>query len=392
VSTNQPNRRLIVAGRSARALAESASRAGWQVTAVDAAGSLDLEAFAEVVTLGRDHSRPWTPLAAARIGRVVPAAAVAYTADFENHPAAISRLADAHRLLGNAPGVLERVRDPVAMADTLRARGFAVPAVRTDPAPGAPAGAWLLKPRSSCGGEGIAAWSPGQPVPAGWVLQERITGRPGSLLFAADGRTAVPLGVTRKLVGVTALGAEGFRYSGSVLGSPTTPCFDDHAAVVDAALAIAQALTAAYGLVGLNGLDFVVCRGVPVPIELNPRFTAAMELLERAHGVSVFDIHASACDGRLPRAELAHRPASVAFGQAIVHARAPGRLGDTRGWLRDPSVRDVPPPGATVAAGTPICTVFAEAGDAAACRRALVRRAAAVYREVEPLLAHASGA
>lgn len=386
-----PGDHLIVAGRSARALAESASRAGWKVTALDASGDLDLEAFAEVVTLGHDRGRPWTPLAAANVARVVPASAVAYTADLENHPRAVARLTEGRRLLGNPPEVLERVRDPAVLAAALRDRGFPAPEVRGDPAPGAEPGVWLVKPRSSCGGGGVEDWLPGRAVPADCVLQRRIAGRPGSLVFAADGQQAVALGLTRKLVGNAALGAGGFRYCGSVLGSPTTPCFHDHAALVDRTVAMAQALTEAFGLVGVNGLDFVVCDGVPHPIELNPRYTAAMELLERAHGVSVFDIHASACEGRLPRSDLAHRPASVAYGRAIVHARSSGLLGDTRGWLRDPCLRDVPRPGAYVERGAPICTIFAEAGDAAACRRALVRRAAALYEEVEPLLARAAG-
>lgn len=330
------DRQLIVAGLSARALAESASRAGWSVTALDASGDLDLEAFAEVVTLGHDRRRPWAAIAAANVARVVPAGAAAYVADFEFHPDAVARLAEGRRLLGNS-------------ADTLtRLRAYRFPETRP--------------------------------------------GRPGALLFAADGRTAVPLGLTRKITGEGPFGAGALTSCGSVLGSPTTPCYDDHAAVVDAATAIAQALTVELGLVGVNALDLAVSDGKVDPIGLDPRYTAAMELLERAHGVSVFDIHASACDGRLPRSELAYRPASIAYGNAIVRAREAVTLGDTRAWVRDPSIRDVPRPGVTIDRGRPICTIFAEASDVAGCRRALVRRATQVYREVEPVLARASGA
>lgn len=325
-----------MAGLSARALAESASRAGWSVTALDASGDLDLEAFAEVVTLGRDRRRPWAPVAAANVARVVPAGTAAWGADFEFHPDAVERLAENRRLLGNSADVLRRVR------------AYRFP-----------------KPRR---------------------------GRIGALLFAADGRAAVPLGLTRKLTGDGPFGAGALPTCGSVLGSPTTPCYDDHAAVVDVATAMAEALTAELGLVGVNGLDISVNGGKVEPVGLDPRYTAAMELLERAHGVSVFDIHASACDGRLPRSELAYRPASVAYGNATVRARDAVTLGDTRAWVRDPSIRDVPRPGVTIDRGYPICTVFAEAGDLTACRRALARRAAQVYREVEPVLAEASGA
>jgi predicted ATP-grasp superfamily ATP-dependent carboligase len=57
--------------------------------------------------------------------------------------------------------------------------------------------------------------------------------------------------------------------------------------------------------------------------------------------------------------------------------------GDTRRWLGDGSVADIPHPHTTIARGGPICTVFAEDRDAASCYEALVRRAARVYEEVE---------
>ena len=55
-----------------------------------------------------------------------------------------------------------------------------------------------------------------------------------------------------------------------------------------------------FGLVGVNGVDFVMSRGRPIPIEVNPRYTAAMELAERLYGISIARVHAEACAGKLP--------------------------------------------------------------------------------------------
>ena len=78
---------------------------------------------------------------------------------------------------------------------------------------------WLLKPLSSGGGHGIRPWRR-TTVPKGCYLQQRIDGRPGSVVFvAADGR-AVPLGVSRQLIGDQRFGAGGVRYCGSILA----PC------------------------------------------------------------------------------------------------------------------------------------------------------------------------
>jgi predicted ATP-grasp superfamily ATP-dependent carboligase len=67
-------------------------------------------------------------------------------------------------------------------------------------------------------------------------------------------------------------------------------------------------------------------------------------------------------------------------GKAIVFARRDVTLGDTRRWIGSRWVADVPHPGERIGRGRPICTVLAEGKDVAACRRLLLRRAAAVHR------------
>ena len=81
------------------------------------------------------------------------------------------------------------------------------------------------------------------------------------------------------------------------------PQFPADARLLDRATLLAQEVTRAFGLVGVNGVDFIARRGVPYAIEVNPRYTAAMELVERAYGLSVFDLHARACRGALPAAD-----------------------------------------------------------------------------------------
>src|SRR5206468_251017 len=81
----------------------------------------------------------------------------------------------------------------------------------------------------------------------------------------------------------------------------------------------------------------------------------------RACGLSIFETHARACAGTLPAFDVAAACRTTgAVGKAIVYARrdvtAPP---DTRAWLEDESVRDVPAPGEWIARGRPICTIFA---------------------------------
>jgi predicted ATP-grasp superfamily ATP-dependent carboligase len=371
-------RRLVVAGVTTRPLALSAVRAGWTVTAADAFGDLDLRACAEVLVPEADEG--FDPAWAARMARGIPAEFAAYTSNFENYPAAVAALARGRRLLGNPPAVLRRVRDPLQLMRSLRRLGFPTPRTRATP-PSSPEGRrrWLLKPRRSGGGHGTTPWRPGRAVGRRRYLQERIAGLPGSVAFLADGRRAHVLGVSRQLVGRSELGTRGFRYCGSLMGPGLFP---EEAALWRSAESLAAAVVPTFGLVGLNGLDFIARAGVAWPIEANPRFSASMELLERGADLSLFALHAEACAGRLP--EAAPDRLDRVHGKAIVFARRHLTTGATRRWLEDPAVADVPPPGQRIARGRPICTVFASGRDAEACSRALVDKAAAVYRAVEP--------
>ena len=372
-------RHVLIAGVTTRAIAVSAAHAGYEVTAVDAFGDLDLRAVADVITLGAAPGTRFDPLAAAIVGERVPAGLVAYTSNLENHPKAVERLARGRRLLGNSPAVLTRVRNPIALSALLRRRGFATPATRATPATQSGVATWLLKPRRSGGGHRVERWRPARPVPRGSYLQERIAGIPGSVIFAANGQDAVVLGLSRQLVGDSRFGAQGFRYCGSLIGSRTTPVFPRQGEILETAAALAGDVTREFGLVGLNGIDFIARKGVPYPIEVNPRYSASMELLERGQGPSMFELHVQACSGTLP-SELEVR--SGIEGKAIVFARRDVTLGNTEAWVGRQSFGDVPHSGERIPYGRPICTVFARGSDQATCLRRLVRQARGVYRRV----------
>ena len=107
-----------------------------------------------------------------------------------------------------------------------------------------------------------------------------------SVVFVAAAGRAVPFGVSRQLVGEAAFGATGYRYCGSILAASDDVQFERDAALVDAACAMARAISEEFDLAGVNGIDFVARDGVPWPIEVNPRWSASMELVERALRVS----------------------------------------------------------------------------------------------------------
>jgi uncharacterized protein len=361
--------RVLIVGVSTRAAAESAVRAGYDVVALDAYGDLDHPS--DCHTLPRDVR--WSAAAAARHARGLDADAVAYLSNIDNDPRAVAALAAERALWGNTPETLQHARHPLAVRDAFRAAGIDAPEVLVGGS-GPPGGRWLLKPLRSGGGARVRRWR-GPQVPRSHYAQAFTEGTSGSVVFVAAGGRAVVLGTTRQLVGDAAFGASGFRYCGSLLIGPADS--SRHAQ----AEAIAGVAAEAFGLVGVGGVDFIDDGRVMHPIEVNPRWTASMELVERARGLSVFDAHARACtSGALPAPD--GQDAALVHGKAIVFARQDVIAGDTYEWLADPTVRDIPRPGTRIAPRQPVCTVLAQGADAAACYHALVNRAEAVYAQL----------
>lgn len=374
--------RVLIAGSSTRAAAASAAMAGFDVTSIDGFGDLDQHPSVRSLSLPRDFGLRPTAAAMARASRSIDCDAVAYVSPFENHPRAVATLARDRTLLGNSPDVLRRVRNPIELAAALRERGLAVPAVRlkADPTTENQGGAgfsrtpsrWLRKPLASGGGRRITPWDGGS-IPGRSYLQEFVDGTPGSVVFMSGAGRSTPVAITRQLIGDAAFGASGFQYCGSMLAS----------AGAVGAERLAAAVTDAFGLVGLNVIDFIARDGVPYPIEVNPRWSGSMELVERVAAVPLFALQAALCaSGEPPPVFLAwaRPPRGRVIGKAIVFARHDVVMGDTTSWLEDPSVRDVPHPGEPIAAGRPICTVFADGADSDACYTALVERADEIFR------------
>jgi predicted ATP-grasp superfamily ATP-dependent carboligase len=361
-------------------MAESAVRAGYDVLSVDGYGDLDNPAT-PALSLARDfgveYSAHAVTAAAARLELHYDA--VCYGSSLENHPREVALLASRAALWGNPPAVLRRARSAVALSRLLRSR------VGTGAFARASAGddsrEWLIKPRASGGGHDITAWHPGDALPRTHVLQERIDGTPGSIAFVARDGRAIPFAISRQLVGDAHFGAAAFQYCGSILSNRPR-------SLIDAATECAHLLAEELGLAGLACLDFVATAdGVPHAIELNPRYSASMELAERAFGYPVFAAHARAfapAEDRatrpIPNFDLAGSLRSIgAVGKAVLFAPATLTMPDTRPWLADPDVRDVPHSGETIPRGHPVCTIFATARDDAACYDVLVRKAGEIY-------------
>lgn len=357
---------LVILGASARAAAASAVRAGWTVHAADLFCDADLRAVASSCRHVTDYPGGLLTAAAG-----FPMAAWCYTGALENHPDLIDRIAATRPLAGNPAGVVRRVREPAILAAALGDAGLRFPETFST-AVGVPTdGSFVAKPRSSAGGHGIVRWTAvaagGGHRFAGHVWQRWVEGLPMAAAYCLERRGAVLLGASRQLLGAPWCHAAPHAYCGSV----AMPLERLHDRVHDGLARLGRLLAETFGLVGAVGVDFILgADGSITVIEVNPRPTASMELVERATGASIAGAHGAACGFPQP-APPATGAASGIWSKAVVFAARDiaidGPLLDrlhglARAWTHDdgwPALADIPRPGQTIARGRPVITIFA---------------------------------
>jgi predicted ATP-grasp superfamily ATP-dependent carboligase len=365
------NRVLTIVGASVRAAAQSALRAGFAVCAGDRFADADLRRICAATPIAN------YPVGLSDVVRGLQVGPWMYTGALENHRRLVESLARRRPLWGNGAAVLARVRNPRLVAEALSHSGLHAPSVHFDPHRVPRDGAWLVKSRHSAGGTRVAFWDDGCAdfaPSASRYFQQFIEGPSYSAVYVAARGRAVLLGITRQLTGQPWCGASGFRYCGSI-GPVILP-----PPVADEFARIGHALAARFDLVGLFGVDAVVNAAGVWPVEVNPRYTASMEILERSGGANTIALDAAACaEGKLPPPP--EQSALRTSGKAILFA--PARLTISKHWFEHalarsldwPQVADIPRASSIVEAGGPIATVFADADDEATVLKLLRERA-----------------
>ena len=373
---------ILIVGVSARGLVESAVRSGLghRIIAVDHFGDFDLRLLCESRSIKRDLGLPYDVRHLMTASRDLAFDALAYVANLENYPPAVEALRRGKPILGNTASVLSSVRNLDRFFGFLERSRISAPKVAfSPPLPGLGSEAsWLRKPVRSGGGHGIAFHGLADNLEPGFYLQECLDGLPCAAVFVADGQASCLLGISEQLIGEPAFGADGFRYCGSILGSVETEQVE-WSDLVDRVGQVVRAITQEFHLVGVNGMDFVLKGGAIYPLEINPRYTASMELVERAYGINIFESHLAACQGRLPAFHLAEQFGTGCFGKAILFAPE-GLTFHSPQWWFDHGARDLPFEGERISRGRPVCTVFSRGRSRAECYDGLISAAAEVYR------------
>jgi uncharacterized protein len=337
---------VLVVAVSARLLAQMAVADGYEVTALDRFGDVDLRAIARAATASSNDAL------VALASEVVDADAVVYGGGLENRPDLVERLADGRELLGTPPELLAAVRDPWAIGAAARAAGARAPETRSvadAPTIGDEA-VWLRKPRLGGGGRGVRRWAGGR-LRSTEILQRRVGGLSCSAVAIGDGRRAILLGLTEQLHR-----PPGVQWTGN-LTPPRLP--GSELAELDGQLsAVCAEVTARFGVRGAFGVDAIWDGRHAWVLEVNPRPTAGLELF----GPGSFAAHVRGSRGLgLPTADTA--PTRCARVKLVLFAEH-DLLAPDPGWWPPGLVRDIPHAGEMIARGAPVCTLVSGTADA----------------------------
>ncbi len=400
---------LIVVGLSVRGLAESASRAGWRVLALDAFGDLDTRRASvgwwsiadDSIDGGApriDPERLLDALQTAALSRPAGSELLGWVAGsgFEAQPELLDPASRLVPLLGMGADAIAAVRQPRRFFETLAESGIDYPEVDFE----SPFGAgWLLKDMACSGGQGVRRWrgaQVGADTRSSVYWQREARGRSIGCLLLAQGRGFELLGVHDQLVDPSY--DKPFRYAG-VVGPARLS--DTQMATLLAAL---QRLVPAFGLRGLISVDWLLDGDRWLALEVNPRPSASLATHERllAHATprSLLAEHVAQFLPDDLRSQLGLRdarhsdgtvigrppPAGHCCGELIVYARTPLTLdaATLARWADKTDLHDIPSAPIDLPAGAPVLSVSAAGPDTSTVMLALEQRRADVLRELLP--------
>jgi predicted ATP-grasp superfamily ATP-dependent carboligase len=407
------NPSLLILGASTRAAAFSAIRAGFQPVCGDMFADADLQRFATVIAV------PDYPHELASATSELAVMPWMYTGALENWPSQIKAVSTRHVLLGNDEAALKKCRDPWLLQELMRQNGLPTLELRRNFSAPPRDGTWICKPVQSSAGRGIAVWTPTSPVPEEpHYFQQFRHGVPISAAFlggkdASGAQWAELLGTSVQLSGMPDLHAPQFGYCGSLVPSRVQDLgsiarrnpgvcsgrFDEGSSIEQRLRDLGQIVADASCLHGLFGLDFIWNGSDLWVLEINPRYTASMELLEQALGKPLLDWHVRSCQpatgashSSMLRAEIRAATDSAAqrdsyFGKLILYANrsaiAPDLVNfipkqvDLGAW---PELADIPVAGSPIETGQPVFTCLRQSNDPDHLLAELLQRTDALWQ------------
>jgi len=303
-------KRVVILGASCRAAAQRATLAGWSPLAADLFIDRDLLECAQAGRLEDMDclAKQWTdqfgPLPLLLAGGM------------ENQSESLERLLSLGMQCGIDGVALRQLRDPTRWAQWAVESGLRWPESHQPESllpQGIESQAWLLKSLSSAGGLGVSVWNGQLPLPPRTYLQAALKGETLGATFLADADSNHWIGCAMHWSEQDFPAPAPFLYRGN------------HAPVamerseIDQLTAFGKRVRHATGLRGLWQADILRNEDGLWLLEINPRWSASMELLDAAWGLNLVAWHVEAISGGRVPFEAKGHPQTV-FGKSVVYA------------------------------------------------------------------------
>jgi hypothetical protein len=369
---------ILVIGFSTRNIVCSGFRAGYNMYAIDAFCDHDLQQCARDFTkLDIGESFDASKISLDEISQLIKGFSVDFDAiipgsGFET--IGLERLP--YWILGNDPRIMAEVSDKHLFSIFLKNRRIVHPETVLLQDIGMLDFPIMVKP--ACSGGGIfnmkvessedllllgnrlkkAGMPPGKNK---IIAQEFVEGIPVSVSVLSTKDTAVAIAVNEQLIGTSWLTDLPFAYCGNI--TPFETPYDSEMKH------IAETIILELGLVGSNGVDFIITENGPVVIEVNARFQGSLDCVEMATGINLLNSHLKAFEGILDiPVEIKNRREDVSShgyaGRCILYSDRSFVMTETvRDMLLERNVCDVPVAGQVIGPYEPVISVLSSGKD-----------------------------
>lgn len=386
---------IVFVGGSARAAVQSAQRAGFTAAGIDFFSDEDLTTLPACPQDALRQTDQFAESLWPELNRKYDIGRWSYVGGLENQPDLIEKLSEHCPLAGTTAPALRLLQATDQLNLFLNSINW--PSANcTDWPTTAQHPVVLLKPQRSAGGLGIRKLETSHPphrrlcqdwLASGQTVQQFITGDELSATFFVNDSTCQMLGAC-----VPAPIPDGglpspFIYRGSM--GPVS--LESH--LIEEISSMAVAATRFFELQGVVGFDLIDDGRRLWLLEINPRYTASVEVIERATGSGAFSLLETCpreskqrpAESLLTSLETleetasssAHRTGKRVAGKAILYAptdRKSRRISShfsnkLREACQQQLIADIPQEGTVVNPGEPVLTLFANAELETAVRR-----------------------
>ncbi|MDW7731295.1 MAG: ATP-grasp domain-containing protein [Methanolobus sp.] len=180
------------------------------------------------------------------------------------------------------------------------------------------------------------------------IIQDYLLGTPASVSVISTEEEAYAIAVNEQLIGIPWLTKLPFAYCGNI-----TPFITPYA---DQMKDMSEKLILELGLIGSNGVDFLITKDGPVIIEVNARFQGSLDTVEMSTGWNIFEAHMQAFDGAIRIKEPVNRQYA---SRAIIYGDRDKEITDNiQCKILEKHIADVPNTGDMIHMDEPLTSVL----------------------------------